>query len=61
MKPDVVDTYEIAQRLQVETDTVHRWRQRFSDFPPPDFDLKVGPVWLWATVEKWAKRTGRSS
>lgn len=68
-KPDVVDTAEIARRLGVERDTVHRWRQRYVRlkrgqpvtryFPDPDYDLDVGPVWLWKTVKKWGVATGR--
>lgn len=68
MKPDIVDTAEIARRLGVERDTVHRWRQRYvrmkpdgplEGFPEPDYDLDVGPVWLWGTVKKWAVKTKR--
>lgn len=61
MKPDVVDTAEIAWRFGVQAATVHRWRQRFDDFPPPDYDLAMGPAWLWQSVKKWGEKTGRQT
>lgn len=58
-KLDLVSTPEIAERLNVKPMTVHVWRQRDLNFPAPDWSLGVGPVWKWATVEKWATKTGR--
>lgn len=55
---DLVSSAEIAQHLRVKKETVHAWRYR-GILPAPDFDLAVGPVWLWSTIEEWAKETGR--
>jgi len=32
---DVVGIEQIAERLGVEPGTVHKWKQRFPDFPKP--------------------------
>lgn len=61
MKPDIVDTAEIAWRFDVDAGTVHRWRQRHKGFPRPDYELIVGPVWLWKSVAKWGAQTGRKT
>jgi uncharacterized protein YjcR len=59
-KPDVVDAAEVANRLNVSLHTVHTWRQRpASKFPAVDFELAVGPLWLWETIEAWAVATKR--
>lgn len=55
---DVVDVAEIAHRLGVRRQTVHQWRHR-DVLPDPDWPLDVGPVWLWDTIERWARETGR--
>jgi hypothetical protein len=57
---DLVGSSEIATRLGVgKGSVVHDWRQRYPDFPEPVARLKVGLVWAWPDVEKWAKATGR--
>ena len=56
----LVSTQEIALRLGVKHKTVYTWRAR-GVLPEPDFDLGVGPVWLWETIEAWARETGRLS
>lgn len=55
----LVGMNEIADRLDVRLGTVHRWRERYLDFPAPVTTLKIGPVWVWADVEEWAAMTGR--
>jgi hypothetical protein len=55
----LVSTNEIADRLGVKPETVHMWRYRDLGFPEPDWQLAIGPVWDWPTVEAWAKQTGR--
>jgi hypothetical protein len=57
---DLVSTLEISQRLGVEKNTVHQWRYR-GLFPEPDWQLSIGPVWKWATVARWAAKTGRQT
>lgn len=55
---DPVDIAAIAERLEVPKNTVNVWRFR-KVLPDPDYPLAVGPVWEWATIEEWAKRTNR--
>lgn len=54
----LVDITAIAGRLGVPKDTVNKWRYR-GLLPAPDFDLSVGPIWEWETIESWAQSTGR--
>lgn len=56
--PDIVGITEIAERLGVTRNTPTVWRSR-GLFPAPDLDLAMGPVWLWARIEEWARTTGR--
>lgn len=66
---DLVGYHEIAERIRERaTDprlqdlhmrTVHIWRQRHDDFPEPVGEWKIGPLFLWPEVEKWALRSGR--
>ena len=57
--PTLVSVSEIAGRLKVRPKTVHTWRERHEDFPPPLALLAIGPVWEWVEVQSWALRTGR--
>jgi len=53
-----VGAAEIAARLGVKPQTVHTWRQR-NVMPEPQWTVSGQPVWDWAEIEAWAKRTGR--
>ncbi len=53
-----VGLVEIAHRLGVVRDTADKWRVR-GELPPPDFTVGGRPAWRWATIEAWARRTGR--
>ncbi len=56
----LVGTSEIAHRLGIaHPETVHAWRQRYDDFPAPVITLRIGLVWDWRDVERWARATGR--
>ena len=55
---DLVGQNEIADRLGVKLGTVHMWRHR-GLFPEPEWQLAIGPVWRWLTIEVWAIATGR--
>ena len=58
---DLVGTVEIAQRLGVrDHNVVNTWRRRHSDFPAPVATLRLGRIWRWDDVEKWARKTGRA-
>jgi predicted DNA-binding transcriptional regulator AlpA len=54
----VVDLEEIALRLNVKRSTVDQWRMRHR-LPAPEGQLGGSPVWYWATIEEWARATGR--
>lgn len=55
----LVGVAEIAERLGVGTSVVHDWRRRHADFPQPVARLRMGLVWEWPNVERWARSTGR--
>jgi hypothetical protein len=56
----IVGAAEIAARLGLALpQTVHDWRRRHPGFPAPVAILKMGMVWNWPDVERWAKQTGR--
>jgi hypothetical protein len=58
-RPDtLVDLHGIADLLDTPEGTVRKWRTR-GLLPPPDYGLRVGPVWWQSTIEAWAKETGR--
>lgn len=50
---------EIAQRAGVRRSVVSVWRARYDDFPAPLAELAVGPVFVWAQVERWLRDSGR--
>ena len=57
---DLVGAAEIADRLGLaQSQTVHSWRRRYSDFPAPIAKLRTALIWAWPDVEQWARRTGR--
>lgn len=56
----LVGTAEIAERLGVtHPESIHNWRRRYDDFPEPVASLRIGLVWNWPDVERWARATGR--
>lgn len=56
----LVGTAEIAERLGAKNpELVHDWRRRYPDFPEPVARLKIGMIWHWPDVERWARATGR--
>ena len=56
--PDLVGLTEISDRLGVSRNTPNVWRARHQ-FPAPDLELAMGPLWLWHRIEEWARLTGR--
>lgn len=53
---DLVGHQQIAERTQSHGDAVHKWRQRFDDFPTPIADVGgESPhfVWDWVEVQKF--------
>lgn len=56
---DPVGLGEIAERLGVARSTVDAWRHR-GLLPEPTWPSVGGrPAWEWATIEQWARSTGR--
>jgi len=49
---------EVARHLGVAESTVKKWRHR-RIMPPPDWVLGGRPIWDVATIDTWARSTGR--
>lgn len=58
MKAEPVGLAEIAERLNVERNTVDQWRHR-SVLPEPRWSVGGRPAWDWSDITAWAKETGR--
>jgi ParB/RepB/Spo0J family partition protein len=69
---DLVSSWEVAERAQVDRATVSQWRRRYPTFPAPLAYLGAGrqaprgarkgegmPVWNWTDVATWLVTTGR--
>lgn len=54
--PDLVNTSEIARRLDVSRETVRLWSlgRRRAGFPSPYSDVGDSQIWRWAHVWEWA-------
>lgn len=57
---DLVGIVEIARRSGVTKDAIHKWRDRYPDFPAPEAVLTATPVWRWESVRRWLDATGRA-
>ena len=55
---DIVGLKEIAERLGVKQQTAAAWRYR-GLLPLQEGTVSGAPAWTWATIEGWAKATGR--
>jgi len=49
---------EVARHLGVAESTVKKWRHR-RIMPDPDWVLGGRPIWDVATIDTWARSTGR--
>lgn len=58
MTCDPVGVADIADRLGVKRQTVALWNMK-KRLPPPDWQLRSGPLWHWPRVKKWAKDAGK--
>jgi predicted DNA-binding transcriptional regulator AlpA len=52
---DLVSVFDIAQMLDVDRSTVHRWARTLSNFPEPLGETASGRVWRRSDVEDWAE------
>jgi hypothetical protein len=52
---DLVGVREIADRYGLDAPSASRLGQR-RDFPPPEAELAMGPVWLGDVVDEWMKK-----
>ena len=52
---DLVGVAEIGLMLGTSRAQVSRWALR-KDFPDPVARLRMGPIWMRADVERWAKQ-----
>lgn len=55
---DPVGAQDVAARLGVKAQTVAAWKER-GMLPAPQWSVSGMPVWEWATIEEWARSTGR--
>jgi predicted DNA-binding transcriptional regulator AlpA len=55
---DPIGEKEVAEMLGVKITTVYQWRHRKVS-PEPDFIVNGLPAWDRATIEEWARETGR--
>ena len=48
---ELVGAAEIAERLGLaQVQTVHSWRRRYEDFPPPVARLRQALIWEWSEI-----------
>jgi len=55
---DIVGLKEIAERLGVKQQTAAAWRYR-GLLPAPEGTVSGAPAWNWATIDTWARSSGR--
>ncbi len=55
---DIVGPSEIAAMLRVHKQQITTW-QRNGVLPPPEAELRRGPVWKRSSIILWAEQTGR--
>jgi len=54
--PVLVGCAEIAERMGVTVQCVSNWRKRYKDFPNAVAELRMGPVFCLAAIEKWIEQ-----
>lgn len=52
--PKLYGIAEIAEALGAKRQTAAQWYRR-GKLPPPDAVLRMGPVWLKASIEPWIR------
>jgi hypothetical protein len=57
---ELVSASEIAKALRLShPDRVHQLARRDVRFPRPVRTLRIGRIWRWQDVERWARDSGR--
>ena len=54
--PILVGCAEIAEMAGVQVSAVSNWRKRYKDFPNAVAELRMGPVFCLAAIEKWIEQ-----
>ena len=59
---DLVDTSEVAARLDVTRQAVNHWAdgRRANDFPPPLGSPGGKRIWAWSQIVPWAQARGKA-
>lgn len=52
--PGYLSASDIAKRLGVRVETIHRYRNR-KELPPEDAKFGRSPAWKEATIDAWEK------
>lgn len=58
---DIVGVGDIADRLGWSKEAVCNWAVRYEDFPEPHTILKMGRIWDWQLIDKWAVAHGKQA
>jgi predicted DNA-binding transcriptional regulator AlpA len=59
---DLLNATEVAAVLGLaHREAVSTYRSRYDDFPKPVVKKGTCVLWVRADIERWARRTGRSS
>lgn len=57
--PDIVSAVEASDVLGVSRQRVHQLWRRHPDFPAPLYELRTGPLWVRAGIERFARESER--
>lgn len=57
---DLLGAAELAERLGISPAALSMRRQR-NLIPPPDQELRCGPIWRLATIERWEAKRARTA
>lgn len=58
--PGYLSATDIAEKLGVRVETIHRYRHR-KELPPEDAKFGRSPAWKEETIEKWREQRASAS